>query len=161
MSEYDRLKKQKDEILGRQRAKEESRYLSLMLVHDKSCSSNNVPACDCSIQPRTAIVCPECKGPTTHDREYPPNPYVCDACDGSMESIVSDIRDSTVYLVWYEIGTELDDSNELDSIWSTREKAQKRLDDMDEETTAYIKRTGYKEKLPSEHGWLVKEREVK
>ena len=25
--------------------------------------------------------CPECGGPTTHDRELPPNPYVCDECD--------------------------------------------------------------------------------
>lgn len=25
--------------------------------------------------------CPRCGGPTTHDRELPPNPYVCDECD--------------------------------------------------------------------------------
>ena len=26
--------------------------------------------------------CPICGGSTEHDREYPPNPYVCDECEG-------------------------------------------------------------------------------
>lgn len=30
---------------------------------------------------QTKISCPKCGGPTTHDREYPPNPYVCERCE--------------------------------------------------------------------------------
>ncbi len=36
--------------------------------------------------------CPDCGGPTTHDREYPPNPYrcgnCCDCTEGRREWII-------------------------------------------------------------------------
>ena len=67
---------------------------------------------------------------------------------------------TTVYLVWFT-PQEYDESDALDSIWSTREKAQSRLDEMDVRAAEYIKKTGYfKNKICSESGWEIEEHQI-
>ncbi len=67
---------------------------------------------------------------------------------------------TTVYLVWYDV-QDYDESDALDSIWSTREKAQSRLDEMDVDSAAYIKKTGYfAYKVCSKSGWSIQEHQV-
>ena len=67
---------------------------------------------------------------------------------------------TTVYLVWYDI-QEYDESDDLDSIWGTREKAQSRLDDMDTDSAAGLKRSGcFKGKICSKSGWSIVEWQV-
>lgn len=56
---------------------------------------------------------------------------------------------------------DYDESDALDSIWSTREKAKSRLDEMDADSAAYIKKTGYfKQKICSEAGWSIQEHQI-
>jgi hypothetical protein len=35
---------------------------------------------ECKCEPPDPTKCPDCGGPTEHDRCYPPNPYTCDKC---------------------------------------------------------------------------------
>jgi len=44
---------------------------------------------------RIVVSCPMCGGSgyTGHDREYPPNPYICRICDGSGKVEIKPFKD--------------------------------------------------------------------